>query len=84
MLRLLAVSPSSARITDFEGTGSDRRAQATFVPVYKKKFFRSETTVKKKQIWKMKTKKRYLIVEVGQLCLPPIANRLQYLSICQT
>jgi hypothetical protein len=48
MLRLLAVSPSSARITDFEGTGSDRRAQATFVPAYKKKIFRTETTVQKK------------------------------------
>jgi hypothetical protein len=39
MLRLLAVSPSSARVTDFEGTGSEKIAQATFVPAYKKKYF---------------------------------------------
>lgn len=35
-LSLLAVSPSSLEVTDFEGTGSEKIAQATFVPICKK------------------------------------------------
>jgi len=84
-LGFLADSPSSLRITDFEGTGSDRIAQATFVWAWRKKFVRREPPVQKKTDTKH-TNAEDMVFDHGVwpiVLTSPTEARLQCLSINQ-